>query len=117
MNLQVCMYYHYQEIGRSANTAHVLEALLATRYLSIYLSINILSIYLYIYLIHSLSLSRFIYGYFRNFERLIFGEKERELKLINDIVYETDHNLPVTCMLLYIYFTIYIYHYLSIYLL
>lgn len=27
-NFKVLMYYHYQEIGRSANTAHILEALL-----------------------------------------------------------------------------------------
>lgn len=31
VRISACMYYHYSEIGRSANTAHVLEAILERR--------------------------------------------------------------------------------------
>ena len=59
------MYYHYQELGRSANTAHLFEAVCPTK----------------------------------NFEKVIFGDTQAEIQLVNDIVKEINDDEPVTCVL------------------
>ena len=59
------MYYHYQELGRSANTAHLYEAVCPTA----------------------------------KFEKVVFGDTEAEVKLVQDILTETINDEPVTCVL------------------
>jgi DTW domain len=59
------MYYHYQELGRSANTAHLYEAVCPTA----------------------------------KFEKVVFGDTEAEVKLVQDILTETVNEEPITCVL------------------
>lgn len=59
------MYYHYQELGRSANTAHLYEAVCPSA----------------------------------KFEKVVFGDTEAEVKLVQDILTETMNEEPVTCVL------------------
>ena len=69
--INMCIYYHYQEIGRSANTAHIFESLSSS------------------HLNRSQSFS----------SRLMFGDIEKELELIQKLNNEQDTNTLETCIL------------------
>ena len=69
--INTCIYYHYQEIGRSANTAHMFEALSSSTFNP------------------SQSFS----------SRLMFGDIEKELELIQKLNDEQYTNTLETCIL------------------
>lgn len=71
IKIKICMYYHYQEIGRSANTAHLYEAICCNT--------NKLM--------------------FNECEVIVFGDSAKEVNLINEISDEIDMNQIRTCVL------------------
>lgn len=71
--VRMCIYYHYQEIGRSPNTAHLYE-----------------SLYSYANLCRDMK---------STCDTLLFGDTQAEHALIHDIHKEIENNLPQTCIL------------------
>ena len=71
LKIKVCLYYHYQEVGRSPNTAHVFEAI------SSFADQNI----------------------FSECEVIIFGDSEKESQLLKDINNDIESNDFKTCIL------------------
>lgn len=72
MAIRMCIYYHHLEIGRSANTAHLYEAIYSNS-----LPDNVKS----------------------SCETILFGDTDKETKLIDDINEEQESNCVQTCIL------------------
>lgn len=71
-SIRMCIYYHYQEIGRSANTAHLYEA------------------------IYNNPLPDHVKS---SSEVILFGDIEAEAKLIKEMNEEQESGCPLTCVL------------------
>ena len=78
ISTRMCIYYHYQELGRSANTAHLYEAIFNSQNGNENLSEST---------IHS------------SCETLRFGDYDKEMEFLRELNEEQENNCPVTCVL------------------